>query len=70
MFALELPDEVLYKFLVLRALLDFLLALVSFMKAVDVLDEEEETEKVERRLENHLPVAVVHPDLYKVDNYI
>ena len=63
MLALVLPDEVLEQLLILGVLLVTLSVLISWLQAVLVLDEEEQTEEVERRLEDHLPVAVVHPDL-------
>ena len=73
MLTLVLPNEVLEKRLILGALrvstllvlalLVTLSVLISSLQAVLVLDEEEQAQEVERRLEDHLPVAVVHPDL-------
>ena len=78
MLTLVLPNEVLEKRLILGALrVSALLVLallvlalhvtlsvlISWLQAVLVLDEEEQAQEVERRLEDHLPVAVVHPDL-------
>ena len=78
MLTLVLPNEVLEKRLILGALrVSALLVLallvlalhvtlsvlISSLQAVLVLDEEEQAQEVERRLEDHLPVAVVHPDL-------
>ena len=63
MLALVLPDEVLEQLLILGVLLVTLSVLISWLQAVLVLDEEEQAQEVERRLEDHLPVAVVHPDL-------